>query len=162
MTTPTQDQLDIKEWSFSPDDRQRRKERIQQRLQHRSTTKTNTATKSTSCFCCLKKSIKKTTQTTPSKSPIQNRKIWELEREYHYNRPSSLHYLYDAFDSTGRFNHLFFEPHNTAAIEYVLTFHSLIQSSSISSSSISSFFLSSSSISSSSLSSSSLSSLDNT
>ena len=36
MTTPTQDQLDIKEWSFSPDDRQRRKERIQQRLQHRS------------------------------------------------------------------------------------------------------------------------------
>ena len=113
MTTPTQDQLDIKEWSFSPDDRQRRKERIQQRLQHRSTTKTNTATKSTSCFCCLKKSIKKTTQTTPSKSPIQNRKIWELEREYHYNRPSSLHYLYDAFDSTGRFNHLFFEPQHS-------------------------------------------------
>ena len=137
MTTPTQDQLDIKEWSFSPDDRQRRKERIQQRLQHRSTTKTNTATKSTSCFCCLKKSIKKTTQTTPSKSPIQNRKIWELEREYHYNRPSSFHYLYDAFDSTGRFNRSL-NP-NTTAIEYVLTFHSLIQSSSLSSSTLSSF-----------------------
>ena len=32
---------------------------------------------------------------------IARRHIWELEREYHFNRPSSLHYLYDAFDTQG-------------------------------------------------------------
>ena len=29
-----------------------------------------------------------------------NAKVWDLEREYHNNRPSSLHYLYDIFDTT--------------------------------------------------------------
>jgi Ca2+-binding EF-hand superfamily protein len=135
----------IASWNFADNEKTLREKRLNDRIQQRNSTtfKETTATPITPSFClCFRRSTKKkkaqprsstspaTTTTNTSTTPTQSdQKSWKSEREFHSNRPSSLRYLYDAFDSNGNGHYTILELfHVSNAVQQFLENEALLMS----------------------------------